>query len=208
MSRSAVTDQPVHELVAARWSPYAFADRPVASESLRSLFEAARWAPSSFNEQPWRFLVARREDAEAFERMLTCLTEGNQGWARFAPVLALGVVAKCFERSGEPNKAAFHDLGLATANLLLEATARGLHVHPMIGILPLRARDLYAIPDDFEPFTGLAIGHAGGHAGAPPKLAERDARPRTRRPLAEFVFEGRMERSAGWLRRDPDEPKR
>jgi nitroreductase len=204
VSHRAETDHPVQDLVAERWSPYVFADRPVAEETLRSLFEAARWAPSSYNEQPWRYLVARREQPEAFERMLSCLVEGNQAWARFVPVLALGVVARTFERNGKPNKAAEHDLGLAAGNLLAEATARGLHVHQMIGILPDRARDLYAIPQDFDALTALAIGHHGERPEAPDTLRERDAGARTRRPLPAFVFEGRFGRAARWTGGDPD----
>lgn len=200
MSRRASTDHPVLDLVAERWSPYVFADRSVSEEELRSLFEAARWAPSSYNEQPWHYVVARREQPEAFERLLTCLVEGNQTWARYAPVLALGIVSRSFERNGRPNKAAEHDLGLAAGNLVAEATARGLHVHQMIGILPDRARDLYAIPDGCEALTGLAIGHHGERPEAPDALRERDARPRTRRPLPEFVFSGRYGRPADWTR--------
>ena len=52
MTHRAATDHPVQDLFAERWSPYAFADRPVSKEDLLSLFEAARWAPSSYNEQP------------------------------------------------------------------------------------------------------------------------------------------------------------
>lgn len=199
MSRTANTDHPVHTLVAERWSPYAFGDRPVAEKDLRALFEAARWAPSSYNEQPWRYVVARREQPEAFERMLTCLVEGNQAWARFAPVLAIGVVSTHFERNGKPNKAAVHDLGLAAGNLLVEATARGIHVHQMIGILPDRARDLYAIPEGEEAYTGLAIGYHGVQPEQPEKLRERDEAPRTRKPLDAFVFSGRHGRAAPWL---------
>ena len=58
MPHRAATDHPVHDLFAERWSPYAFADRPVAKADVLSLFEAARWAPSSYNEQPWSYLVA------------------------------------------------------------------------------------------------------------------------------------------------------
>ena len=61
MSTTAPTDYPVNPMIAGRWSPYGYADRPVSDDDLRSLFEAARWAPSCFNEQPWRYLVARRE---------------------------------------------------------------------------------------------------------------------------------------------------
>jgi len=199
VTRTANTDHPVHTLVAERWSPYAFGDRPVAEKDLRALFEAARWAPSSYNEQPWRYLVARREQPEAFERMLTCLVEPNQAWARFAAVLALGVVSHRFERNDKVNKAAVHDLGLASGNLVMEATARGIHVHQMIGILPDRARDLYAIPEGEEAFTGLAIGYHGVQAEQPETLRERDQRERTRKPLDAFVFSGRMGRPAPWL---------
>ena len=85
MSKQATPDHPVHELITRRWSPYAFADRPVSLEDLRSLFEAARWAASSYNEQPWSYLVATRDDKEGFERLLSCLVEGNQVWAKAAP---------------------------------------------------------------------------------------------------------------------------
>src|SRR5262249_61528580 len=65
MDKTAKTEFPVHDLIRLRWSPRAFADRPVEPEKLRSLLEAARWAPSSYNEQPWAYLVARREQPEA-----------------------------------------------------------------------------------------------------------------------------------------------
>ncbi len=131
--KKASTDYPIHDLLAERWSPYGFADRPVAQTDLRSLFEAARWAASSYNEQPWSFLVATREDPEEFARLLSCLVDGNQGWAKAAPVLALGVVSLRFSRNNKENRAAVHDLGLAAGNLVVEATARGLCVHQMIG---------------------------------------------------------------------------
>jgi nitroreductase len=180
-------DREVHDLVARRWSPYGFDERPVSEEDLLALFEAARWAPSSFNEQPWRYLVATQDNAVQFDRLLSCLTEGNQKWARHAPVLALGIVKRTFTRNGKPNKAAHHDLGLASAQLTLEATARGLFVHQMVGIVAARARELYDIPEDHEAFTALAIGYAGR---APEDLAERDRKRRTRRSVREFVFTG------------------
>jgi nitroreductase len=191
MIEPAVTDHPVHELIAARWSPYALADRPVSPEDLRSLFEAARWAPSSYNEQPWSYLVATRDNTEEYERLLSCLVEGNRTWAKAAPVLALGCTSLNFARDGRPNAAAVHDLGLASANLVLEATARGLAVHQMIGILPERAREVYAIPAGVQPLTGLAIGYAGDPAALPENLRARDAARRPRKPLSAFVFAGK-----------------
>jgi nitroreductase len=191
MIERAATDHPVLDVIAERWSPYAFADRPVSEEDLRVLFEAARWAPSSYNEQPWSYLVATRDRPEEFERLLSCLVEGNQAWAKFAPVLALGCTSLNFTRNGQPNAAAVHDLGLASANLVLQATARGLSVHQMIGILPDRARELYQIPEGVRPLTGLAIGHAGDTSRVPENIRDRDRARRPRKPLAAFVFSGK-----------------
>lgn len=188
--KKATTDHPIHELLSARWSPYAFADRAVSNADLRSLFEAARWAASSYNDQPWSYLVAKRENAAEFQKLLSCLVEGNQVWARAAPVLALGVVRLRFASNGEPNKAAVHDLGLAAGNLVVEATARGLYVHQMIGILPDRAREHYRIPEGSEAWTALAIGYKGDSNTLTPALKERDLAPRQRKPLKEFVFSG------------------
>jgi nitroreductase len=186
--KRASTDYPIHELLARRWSPCAFADRPVPEDEIRSLFEAARWAPSSYNEQPWAYIVATRADPERFDRLLSCLVEGNQVWARAAPVLALGCTRLQFARNNQPNAAALHDLGLASASLCLEATARGLFVHQMIGILPERARELYHIPADARALTGLAIGYLGDPSSLPENYRQRDLAPRVRKPLAEFVF--------------------
>ncbi len=187
------TDYPIHKLLAERWSPYAFDDRPVPEADLRSLFEAARWAPASYNEQPWRYIVCTKDDPEQFQRLLSCLVDGNQIWAKAAPVLALGVVSLRFARNARDNRAAVHDLGLAAGNLLLEATNRGLFVHQMIGILPDKAREIYGIPEGFEAWTGLAIGYKGDPMSLPEQIRERDLAPRQRKPLHEFVFSGKWE---------------
>jgi nitroreductase len=188
MSMEVFADHPVHELLTKRWSPYSFDVRSVTDEDLRSLFEAARWAPSSYNEQPWNYIVAKKENPEEFQRLLSCLVEGNQVWAKAAPVLALGIAKLRFARDDQPNRAAIHDLGLAAGNLVVEATARGLWVHQMIGILPDKAREIYAIPEGYEPMTGIAIGYAGDPKALPEGLRERDLARRPRKPLKEFVF--------------------
>lgn len=186
--KHAAPDHPIHELIARRWSPYAFADRPVSDDDLRSLFEAARWAASSYNEQPWSYIVATKADAAGFEQILSCLVEGNRAWAQAAPVLALGCTSLNFVRNGKPNAAAIHDLGLASATLTFEATARGLFVHQMIGILPDKAREVYRIPDGVQPLTGLAIGYAADPSALPEAYRQRDLAPRQRKAQGEFVF--------------------
>ncbi len=186
--KRASPDHPIHQLLAERWSPYGFTDRPVAETDLSSLFEAARWAASSYNEQPWTYFVATKKTPGEFERLLSCLVDANQAWAKAAPVLVLGVVSLTFSKTGKDNRAAVHDLGLASANLVTEATSRGLSVHQMIGILPDRARELYKIPAQAEAWTAMAIGYKADAAGLPAELRERDLAPRKRKPVAQFVF--------------------
>src|SRR5437660_3194340 len=102
MMKPAPSDFPVHELVRERWSPRAFADKPVPQDVLRSIFEAARWAPSSFNEQPWAYIVATKDDKENFEKMLSALVDFNVQWAKSAPVLALAVAKLAFATTTPP----------------------------------------------------------------------------------------------------------
>jgi nitroreductase len=189
-NKKATTDHPIIRILAERWSPYGFTDRPVAEADLLSLFEAARWAASSYNEQPWNYLVATRENPREFARLLACLVEANQAWAETAPVLVLGVVSLRFAKNNQDNRAAVHDLGLAAGNLSAEATARGLSVHQMIGILPDKAREAYQIPEHYEAWTAMAIGYKADPATMPATLKERDLTPRQRKPLDEFVFTG------------------
>ena len=186
----AITDHPISELLSDRWSPTAFSSRIVRDADLRSIFEAARWTASSFNEQPWRYIVATRVDNEGWARLLSCLVEENATWAKESPVLALACARLTFDRNGQPNAAAEYYLGAASASLTVEATARGLHVHQMIGILPDQARELYGIPDDARPLTALAIGYAGDPTASSKEIQERDRAPRRRKPLSEFVYQG------------------
>lgn len=188
VEKRATTDHPVHELVAKRWSPYAFQDRPVPNAELCCLFEAIRWAPSSYNEQPWNYIVATKDDPANFERVLSCLEDENRIWAQAVPVLALGVVSLKFARDGVGNRAAVHDLGLAAGNLLLEATARGLSVHQMIGILPDKSREIFEIPEGHEAWTGIALGYRGDPEDLSDQLKQREQRKRQRKPLSAFVF--------------------
>jgi nitroreductase len=193
MTKRAKPDHPILDVIASRWSPYGYDDRSVSAEDLRSVFEAARWAPSSFNEQPWRYIVVTRDDMEEFERLLSCLTEANQAWAKAAPVLALGVVKLEFTHNGTTNRVAIHDLGQASASLTVEAVSRGLSVHQMAGILPDRAREIYGVPDGFEVVTALAIGYAADPDSLPERLKKRDTTPRRRKPLEDIVFGGKWD---------------
>ena len=183
-------DHPVHDLITKRWSPYGFAATPVSDDDLRCLFEAARWAPSSYNEQPWSYIVAMQSDPAAFARLLSCLVEANQAWAQHAPILMISLARTTFARDGQPNRHALHDVGAATAQLTLQATALGLAVHPMAGIDLERIRAEYALPNDVEPVASIAVGWPGDPDELPERLREREKAPRERKSLDEIVLGG------------------
>lgn len=190
MENPAKMDIPIHDLLARRWSPRAFDERPVDMDTLRTIFEAARWAPSLNNEQPWRFIVASKEHQTDWNRLFECLVEGNRRWAFRAPVLILSISRMHFEDDGKPNRHAFHDTGLATENLVLQATAQGLVAHQMAGFDVEKARVDLRIPSGYEPVAMIAVGYPGDAALLPERLRERELRPRDRRPIAAWTFSG------------------
>jgi len=187
MEKPAQTQFPIHELLKKRWSPRAFDDRLVEREKLRSLFEAARWAPSSNNEQPWRFLVATKDNTAEHDRLFTCLVEGNQRWAHRAPVLLLSVAKLEFE-DGSPNRHALHDTGMAVENLVIQAVALGLVAHQMAGFRIDQARADCQIPEGYEPVAMIAIGYPGDPALLSDRLRAREIQPRVRKTATEFVY--------------------
>lgn len=180
---------PINDLIRQRWSPLAFAAKMVESEKLRSILEAARWAASSYNEQPWSFIIATKENSTEFEQMLGCLAEGNQEWAKNAPVLAISVAKLYFERNGVENHHAFHDVG-AAANLSVQAAAYELFVHQMAGFDVPLTKQTYNIPEGYEPVAAIAIGYLGDPNTLSERLQQRELAPRTRKPLENFVFSG------------------
>ncbi len=187
------TEYPIHELLQKRWSPRAFSEKLIDTQLLNQLFEAARWAPSSYNEQPWRFIVARKEDQEAYKQLASVMNEFNQSWATDAPVLVLALTKTTFDLDGRDNPHAGHDLGQAIAHLTFEATKNNLYVHQMAGILPEKARELYNISDDYKPMTMFAIGYKGQPESLNDKMQKQETSPRIRKELDEIIFDGEWE---------------
>lgn len=181
----------LNEAIGGRRSPLAFSLKPIESNKIHLLFEAARWAPSSYNEQPWRFIFATREDSEAFQKLYDCLMPGNQSWVKNVPLLVLSVAKTNFSLNDEPNFYAFHDLGLATQNLMLQAVHMGLVSHPMGGFNKSKARELFQIPDGYAPGAMIAIGYAGNPEDLAEDLFKRETAERVRKPQSEIVFSGK-----------------
>ncbi len=189
--REAPAEHPIEALLRRRWSPRSFTGAPVEDAALASLLEAARWAASSSNQQPWHLIIARRErEPEAFARLLGVLASGNQAWAGNASVLMLAVARMVNPVNGNPNRHAFYDTGAAMAQMALQAAALGMQMHQMGGFDTARAREVFAIPEGYEPAAAIALGPVGLAEALPEALAAREVAPRQRRPVGEWAFFG------------------
>ncbi|MBL4594607.1 MAG: nitroreductase family protein [Flavobacteriales bacterium] len=169
----------VLDLIKNRFSPYEFTDKQLTEKDLETLFEAAGKAASAFNEQPWRFVYALKQDAEEFKVLHECLVEGNQGWTNNVAALVIAVISKNYAKNGNENTVAQHDLGLAVGNLTVQASAMGIHMHQMAGIIPQNAIDKLNIPDGYQPLTAIALGYFEGES----EVKERKA-------VNEIAFKG------------------
>jgi nitroreductase len=189
MQKPAETQYPIHDLIKQRWSPVIFDSRKVESAKLGSILEAARWASSCYNEQPWNFIIATKDDSENYEKLLSCIVEANQNWAKNAPVLMLSVAKTNFTHNDQPNYHAWHDVGLAVGNMLIQAQSMGLYAHQMGGFLPDKAREIYKIPENYEPVAAIALGYLGNPNSVSEKLQQRELAPRQRKSLESFIFQ-------------------
>jgi len=176
--------------IANRWSPRAFLDKPVDKATIHALLDAARWAASSNNEQPWRYMVATKENAAEFAKLVSILVPKNQLWASKAPVLMLSIAKKTFTYHGKPNRHYLHDTGAATQLLGIQAAAMGLQIHSMGGFDMEKSRATFNIPNDFEPAAAIAIGYPGPPENAAEEFRAGETSPRTRKALGEMAFEG------------------
>lgn len=190
VAKPALSAVPLHPLLAERWSGRAFEATPVAERDLTAILEAARWAPSSRNEQPWRIVAVRPED-ETRAATEAALAAGNQ-WARRAPLLLVVSARSRFAKDGTPNRYAWHDTGIATAQMLAEASALGLATHVMGGFHAEPLRAAVGIPDGDDPVTVIAIGHRAAAETLPEDLRARELAPRSRHPLETVAFRGRF----------------
>ena len=180
--------QPVEPLIYRRWSPRAMSGEALEEHELDALFEAARWAPSCFNEQPWRFLFARR-DTPSWPTFFGLLVEGNQRWASNAALLAVVVSRRSFERNDKASRTHSFDAGAAWQCLALQGSALGLVVHGMAGFDYEGARIELEVPDSYRVEAMIAVGRPGRLEDLDASLRERE-RPSDRKPANELAFEG------------------
>lgn len=178
----------INPLFLDRWSPRSMTGEELDDNTIMSMFEAARWAPSSYNNQPWRFIYAKR-NSHHWDKFLNLLAEPNKAWAKNAAVLVVVVSRKNFEHNEKFSITHQFDAGSAWENLALEATSRGLVAHGMQGFDYQKARIDLGVPDLFDVMAMIAIGKRGPKENLPTALQDKEF-PSDRKPLNEMVMEG------------------
>jgi nitroreductase len=180
----------VDHLFLNRWSPRSMSGDEISEEVLFSLFEAARWAPSSGNNQPWRFLYARR-NTDHWPVFFDLMTEQNKVWAKNAAVLIVVISKRTFDYNEKPAQTHSYDTGAAWENFALQGSLKGLVVHGMQGFDYDKATNVLNVPDLFQVEAMIAVGIPGKKEDLPENLQEREF-PSPRKTLSEIVIEGKF----------------
>ena len=132
-------------------------DRRITLAELEELVALARYAGSARNAQPLRFVLVASEEYR--ERIFPLL-----GWAGYlsewkgpAPGERPGAYIVCLADTGIKGDPAF-DLGIASQNILLAATARGLGGCRIASFPKDRVRELFSLAGNLEPVLVIALG--------------------------------------------------
>lgn len=180
-------EQEIDEIFINRWSPRAMSGQEIDEKTLLTLFEAARFAPSANNNQPWRFIYARR-NTKHWDTFFQLLAEGNQVWAKNAAALIV-VISKTTFDNGKPSITHSFDAGAAWVSFALQGSLSGLVIHCMQGFDYNKAREVLRVPDGYAVEAMIAVGKKGKKEDLPDYLQKREF-PSSRKTIAELVTEG------------------
>lgn len=175
------------KLLQKRWSPRQFDDQQISKKTIFQIFDAGKTSMSCFNEQPWRVILASKDDPH-YNKLFECLTPGNQQWVQTAPFLGVVLVKKHFSKKDKENRHRFYDSGAFMAFSTLKAVSLGLFIHQMAGFSVEKVHQNFPIPDEFEAITCFVIGHAANLNTLPKEQREQEQKRSPRKPVNHFLF--------------------
>ncbi len=142
------------EGIYTRRSVREFADQPVEREQLLEIIKAGTWAPSGLNNQPWRFVILRKEDVKK--------ELGRQTKYGFVVERAPACIAVFVDRTVMYDDVKDHQaMGACIQNMLLAAHAMGLGAVWLGEILKNAGavRTLLGLPIEMELMAVVPIGY-------------------------------------------------
>lgn len=187
-------DYPIEKLFLERQSKYALhrtLTAPEMKQKLMSLFEAARWGASSFNNQPWRYIYGIHA-TPSWTKLFNVVNSRNQRWAEHAGVLILVVSQTKSDHNDKPLPTHSFDAGLASAHILLQATALGLVAHPICGFDAEKARKDFKIPASYHIEAMIVVGEPASKEHAQKELAARDEKSSGRKKVSQIAGDGAL----------------
>ncbi|MFH9982475.1 malonic semialdehyde reductase [Streptomyces sp. NPDC017179] len=160
-----------------------FTDEPVSEEQVQAIYDLVKYGPTSMNQSPLRITLVR--SAEARERLVQHMAEGNQAKTATAPLVAIlsadnefhEELPHLFPHFPQAKDAFFGDRGVresqASLNAALQAAyfiigvrAAGLAAGPMTGLDFEGVRKEF-LDDDHTPLMVVNIGKPGEDAWYP-----------------------------------------
>jgi nitroreductase len=160
-----------------------FTDEPVTEEQVQAIYDLVKYGPTSMNQSPLRVTLVR--SAEARERLVQHLSEGNQKKTAAAPLVAIlsadnefheelphlfphfPQAKDMFAASREAReKNATLNAALQAAYFIIGVRAAGLAAGPMTGA-DLAGIQKDFLDDDHTPLMVVNIGKPGEDAWFP-----------------------------------------
>jgi nitroreductase len=143
------------ELAKKRYSVRSFQNKPVEETLLLKILETGSLAPSACNNQPWVFIVIRKE---ATKRSLATVYE--RSWFVSAPViLALCCdMSQAWRRKDGRNYGEV-DVAIAMDHITLAAAEAGLGTCWIANFIEKEARRVLELPDNVEPVVFSPLGY-------------------------------------------------
>ncbi|MER8072684.1 malonic semialdehyde reductase [Streptomyces sp. NPDC094034] len=169
-----------------------FSAEPVTEEQVQAIYDLVKYGPTSMNQSPLRVVLVR--SAEARERLVPLMSEGNQAKTATAPLVAILAADNEFHEELPqlfPHlpqaKDFFGDRSVREHNAALNATlqagyfivgvrAAGLAAGPMTGFDSAGVQKEF-LDDDHTPLMIINIGKPGDNAWHPrsPRLSFDEA---------------------------------
>lgn len=164
------------ELAKERYSCRYFSDKKIEQEKIDQILEAARLAPTGKNSQSQRILVLT--DETELKKLSGCTP---YGWN--APLVFIICYDKneSWKRSLDNFDGGTQDICIVTTHMMLEVTSLGLGSTWIGAFDPMKTREIYNIPENFEVSAILPVGYPS--ESAHPSRLHSD-----RKPIEEIAF--------------------
>ena len=112
---------------------------------------------------------------------------GNQPWTKEASVIFVAIKRDNFSANGKPNPWAAHDLGMANAQLLLQAIHRDIYGHFMAGFDADAVSQSFNLEDNVSPICMGVLGYLGEAKNLGDAYKARELSPRILKPVSKFT---------------------